>query len=164
MNVISKLPQYKEELERTAAIKSWVIDHIRSRKDLEQSEIDANIAYFKGILILPDSLPCYEYIADTSKPDEQRLGFFMGYFDDALKSGTVVHERADEREKFEKLLDRITTASNDKIRKEDLFHEFARAHFTGNYLPLARTVEGVLGQGTFRQIAIELGEMKKKSK
>ena len=44
--------------------------------------------------------------------------------------------------------------------QEELFDEFARAHFTGNYLPLARIIEDTFGKGAFREIATELGEMK----
>jgi hypothetical protein len=54
-------------------------------------------------------------------------------------------------------MDRIVIAGEGKIKKNELFDEFARAHFTGNYLPLARTIEGILGKGSFREIAIELG-------
>jgi hypothetical protein len=42
--------------------------------------------------------------------------------------------------------------------RDEVFDEFAKANFSGNYLPLARTVEGVLGKGSFRRLAEEFSE------
>ena len=72
-----------------------------------------------------------------------------------------MQERSEERDTFNKVLDEIITNSKGKLNnREKLFDEFARAHFSGNYLPLARVIEDALGKGAFRKIAIELGEMK----
>jgi hypothetical protein len=68
-------------------------------------------------------------------------------------------ERTDEREKLDKVINEIVEDSKDKnLTKDQIFDEFAKAHFTGNYILLARIVEESLGKGSFRRIAEELGE------
>jgi len=54
------------------------------------------------------------------------------------------------------LFDRMIAASGGSLTSRDeVFDIFATANFSGEYLPLARVVEGVLGEGSFREIAEE---------
>jgi hypothetical protein len=153
--------QYKDEIERTERIKQWILSYIENNfpdsKDKTQF-----IETIEDVLILPKNEKAYQTLVESNKPDKYKLGFFSGYFEENLKAGNIVHERGAERKKFDEVLDRIVAASEGKMAdKNQLFDEFARAHFTGNYLPLARIIEGVMGEGSFRQIATELGAMRK---
>jgi hypothetical protein len=72
-------------------------------------------------------------------------------------------ERYTERKKLYELLDKLVLHSGGKFNNRDeVFDEFAKANFSGNYLPLARMVEGILGQGSFRKLAEEFGAEPKK--
>ena len=65
-------------------------------------------------------------------------------------------ERYSERSKLYVLLDNMVEKSNGEYKnRSEIFAEFAKANFIGNYLPLARIVEKILGKGEFRKIAEE---------
>ncbi len=157
--VIVNDPLYKEEIERTRKIKEWLFNF--AQKSIpEQERRDKFISNIRDILILPESDMVYRILCESGYKDNYKIGFFIGFFEDNLKLGTIMHERVDEREKFNKVLDRLVTNSKGKISdRNQLFDQFAKAHFTGNYLPLARSIEDSLGKGSFREIAKELGEM-----
>lgn len=156
--VIVQDPLYREEMEKTAKIKDWLINFAQNHIPEEENR-NKFIATIEDILIFPESDKVCQILYDSNTEDNYKMGFFMGYFEDNLKSGDITQERPEEREKFNRVLDRIVTSSKGKVDRNQLFDQFARAHFTGNYLPLARTIEDVLGKGSFREIAIELGEM-----
>lgn len=158
--VIAHDQLYREEIERTTKIKEWLLT-FAEKYITEENKKQKFIAAVQDILILPESENVYREMCTSDKEDGFRFGFFMGYYDKNLKSGHIFHERAKEREKFDMVLDKIVAESQGMIQdRNQLFDTFARAHFTGNYLPLARMIEGSLGKGAFRKIAIELGEMK----
>lgn len=160
--VITQDPLYKEEMERTRKIKEWLIDFAEKHIPEQEKKLKF-IATIQDILIIPDSQKVYEMLYESNKEDDYKMGYFSGFFEENLKSGNIFHERSEERERFGKVLDRIIFESKEKIvDRNQLFDEFARAHFTGNYLPLARIIENVLGKGTFREIAEELGIMNNK--
>lgn len=157
--VITHDPLYREEIEKTKKIKEWLIAFYQTNIP-EQAERSKFISMVNDILILPRSKEVYKILYETDKEDDYKLGYFVGFFEKNLKSGNIFHERAEEREMFDKVLDRIISESKGKITdKNQLFDQFARAHFTGNYLSLARTIEDALGKGAFREIAKELGKM-----
>ncbi len=158
-NVVLQDPLYADEIETTQKIKNWLLAfadaHIKNEAERLKFVTGA-----KDILLIPDGDRVYEYLT-SDRGDAEKMGYFVGYYDEELLSGSLVLERGEEREKFNQVLDRIVSASQGTITgREQLFDEFARAHFTGNYLPLARIVEDVLGKGSFREIAVELGQMK----
>lgn len=68
-------------------------------------------------------------------------------------------ERVDERKAMYELLDRIVILSGGKYQnRREIFDVFAKANYSGNYLPLARVVEGIFGEGSFRQLAEAFGK------
>jgi len=70
------------------------------------------------------------------------------------KGEMEMFERYEERSDLYKLLNEIVEKSDRKFENSDqVFALFARANFSGNYLPLARVVENILGEGSFRKIA-----------
>jgi ribosome-associated toxin RatA of RatAB toxin-antitoxin module len=77
-------------------------------------------------------------------------------FDTLNKKGDEVEflERYDERIKMYELMDNLIAKSGGRLKNRDeVFGEFAKAHFSGNYLPLARMVENTLSKGSFRELA-----------
>jgi hypothetical protein len=157
--VISKDPLYKDDMKYTEAIKSWLIAY--AEKNTQGENKEKTVAAIHDILILPGSESVYRMLYETNEDDDYKSGVFYGYFKEELESGKVIQERSEERDKFNKVIDEIITNSKGKLNnKEKLFDEFAHAHFTGNYLPLARLIEGALGKGSFRKIATDLGEVK----
>lgn len=155
--IISKDILYKEEMERTTKIKEWLLIFIE--KHTPEEKKDKLRLLIEDILILPQSKEAYQELYDSDKEDVYKFGFFTGFFKNI--SDDIFHERNKEREKFEEVLNRIISNSEGKITdKEFLFDKFARAHFTGDYLQLSRIIEEALGKGSFRRIAMELGDMK----
>lgn len=151
--VILKDPLYSKEIKQTETVKKWLTDFAEKRiqdKDFKQK----TLIIIKNILVLPRIGLIHDQLFEFNKDDDYKFGYFMGFFEEELKSGSVFHERVEEREKFENMLDEIIKESEGKISsRKELFDEFARAHFTGNYLPLARMIEEALGKGSFRRIA-----------
>ena len=98
-----------------------------------------------------------EYILfESDKDDEYKWQTFLAYCDVHNKSGEIFRERMGERKKFEVLLDNVVITASEKgvvIQRDELFDDFARAHFSGAYLPLARKIEEIMGKGSFRKIA-----------
>ena len=151
--VISKDPLYSKEIEQTETIKKWLVNFSENKIQDKDSKEKALIV-IKNILVLPNIGSIYDQLFESKKDDNYKFGYLMGFFEEELKSGSIFHERIEEREKFEDTLDEIIKKSEGKISdRKELFDEFARAHFSGNYLNLARIIEGALGKGSFRKIA-----------
>ncbi len=158
--VISKDEQYREDIERTQKIKEWILSFIE-REIPNHEKKESLISMLNDILILNRSNEVYDVLFNSSNHDDYKIGYFFGYYKEDLKSGNILRERADERKKFDSVLEDIVARSDGKVTdKGMLFDQFAKAHFTGNYIPLARIIEDALGKGSFREIAIKLGEMK----
>jgi hypothetical protein len=149
-------PRYAEEIARSKKIKAWVINYANESDSDEETRIKQTNAIAQ-ILLLPNNEPVYQILFNSDEDDDYKFNYFFGYYEEVFEKGDVFHERDVERERFDSVLDRILTQSDDPtLNKETLFDMFARAHFTGNYLPLARTLERILGKGSFRKIAEEL--------
>ncbi|MFA5986395.1 MAG: hypothetical protein WC819_03545 [Parcubacteria group bacterium] len=62
----------------------------------------------------------------------------------------------EERQFLNKLIDQIYEKSSEQFAsREDVFAVFAKAHFTGHLLPLARLIEKTMGKGYLRKLAEE---------
>jgi hypothetical protein len=94
-------------------------------------------------------------VLDFSEDQNDREDYTAGMFKAlAEKSEIGGNSRDLERIKFDKLLDEIVEKSSGRFaNREEVFTEFAKAHFSGDYLNIARIVEGILGKGSFRKIA-----------
>jgi hypothetical protein len=158
--IVSKNPLYEKRIEQTNQIKDWLLSFIdRKIKDKELRE--KTKASILDILMLPKPKTTISIFQNPDENDAYKFAYFRGYYEKELESGDVMQERGEERTIFNNVLDSIISESKGQINdKQKLFDDFARAHFTGNYLPLARIIEDALGKGAFRKIAIELGEMK----
>ncbi len=99
----------------------------------------------------------------SSSDEKKQQAYAAGMFEYFYKNEKVeLTERYNERRKMYKLFDKIIESSDGKFKnREEVFDEFARANFSGNYIPLARMVEGILGEGSFRKLAEEFSQMHK---
>jgi len=99
-----------------------------------------------------------EYETENYRED-RKLQLLLASLLRALASREVgFRERLRERQKLDELLYRLLQQMPEKFQsKEELFSEFAKANFTGNYLPLARLIEKSMGKGSFRRLAKEFG-------
>ncbi len=157
-HVVANDAHYEREIERTAFIKDWIRDYVR-RSGISEQQILKNIINIDEVLIFPNNELIHSLLKKENFDDDYKMGVIEGYYKTDFDSGSLMHERRKERELLDTILDRVVIAGKGKIKKNELFDEFARAHFTGNYLPLARTIEGILGKGSFREIAKELGSV-----
>lgn len=158
--IISNDDRYKAEIGRTNKIKEWLVKFIEGAMSDSEKKLKL-LTLIGDILILPNSDHMHDLFYNSSESDMYKYGHFVGFIDEELKRGNVFRERAGEREKFDCVLEGMVAKSDGKLTdKSELFDMFARAHFTGNYLPLARTIDGSLEKGAFRKIAAELGLMK----
>lgn len=157
-HVVANDVHYEREIERTAFIKDWIRDYVRQSKIPEQHMLE-RMKYIDEVLIFPNNELIHSLLKKQIFDDDYKMGVIEGYYKTDFDSGSLMHERRKERELLDTILDRVVIAGKGKIKKNELFDEFARAHFTGNYLPLARTIEGILGKGSFREIAKELGSV-----
>jgi hypothetical protein len=157
--VICKDPFYAEEIRKTLEVKTWLINFASESKSLNEEGRKRLLDIFKEIRLLPDVDSVYfNLLENNEKGDLYKFGYFTGYFEEKLSE--TLHERAEERKVFNEVLDRLVVDSKGVLgTKEELFDHFARAHFTGNYFPLARLIDGALEKGSFRKVAIELGNM-----
>jgi hypothetical protein len=96
-------------------------------------------------------------ILDFSDDENKRQAYAAGMFKAMYEKGDVImHERYNERKRLQKLLGEIVEKSNGKFKDiDEVFDEFAKANFSGNYLPLARIIEDIFGKGSFRKLAEE---------
>ncbi len=154
--VIANDSHYEKEVERTAFIKDWMREYYRKSKGSEEQKL-AKMNNIDEILIFPNSEQVHSRLKDSRTDDDYKMGFIEGYYNDGLQSNRFFRERREERELFNTVLDRVVVAGKGKIKKNELFDLFAHAHFSGKYLALARTIENVMGRGSFRELARELG-------
>ncbi len=160
LDEISKDSTFSEEAEAVGKFRDWVIAYYRSIGAPEEKakEFKKELKYISG----PQDK--VERVLAFSDDEEKRQSYAAGMFDVLCKKGEVEFvERRIEREKLYELLDKLVVNSNGKFKNRDeAFDEFAKANFSGNYLPLARIVESILGKGSFRKLAEEFSNDPKK--
>jgi hypothetical protein len=150
---IEKDPMFSEEVEARKMLTSWVSAfYIRNGAPEEK------------IRELENELDSIDYAQDRVKDiiafsdnEIQRQAYAAGMLRSAHEKGKIKwHERYRERKKLEKVLDEIVEKSNGRFKsKDEIFDEFAKANFSGNYLSVAKIVENILGKGAFRKLAEE---------
>ena len=158
-------PQYTNGFENGEGVKQLMLELI-DESDLSQEEKGG----FKNELL---------YIFLPEKPREEHmlflkkklatlrqngtslaglLGYLDGYLQLTARDAIVKNDRVDEQRRLDAFIQNIISraaADGSILDPNDIFDEFARAHFTGNLLPLARIIEKTLGRGSFRKVAEE---------
>ena len=159
MDVARKDERNKEIFEKSDFCKEW-FKSMLDTKNIADEEKKKYLFYIDQIVVFPEPDVLYQVLQSNNYDDDYKVGFFMGALKRQEDLGSVFLERDEERIKFNAVIDRLIEASDKKIDRNAVFDEFACAHFSGNYLSLARFIEGILGQGSFREIAKELGKKK----
>lgn len=154
-DVLSHDPRFSDEIFRTRKIKSWLMHYIAERKFSAIPE--STLRLINDIIVFPNNEEVYNLIFHSTEPDSYKFGVLEGRYFQDIDDGSIVLERMKERITFEETLALIVQKSNGVITEHELFDDFASAHFTGNYLPLAKKVERIMGVGYFREIANILG-------
>lgn len=160
LDEISKDSAFSEEAEAVKKFRDWVVAYHRSGGIPEEKakEFERELKY------ISEPQNKVERVLAFSDDEEERQAYAAGMFEALCEKGEVeTVERYRERKKLYELLDKLVENSGGKFKNRDeVFDEFAKANFSGNYLPLARTVESILGKGSFRKLAEEFSEEPKK--
>ncbi|MBI2064039.1 MAG: hypothetical protein HYT65_03560 [Candidatus Yanofskybacteria bacterium] len=154
--------EFSEEVQAVKKFRNWVVAyyHRRGIPEEKTKEFERELKY------IADPQDKVEQVFAFSDDEEKRQAYAAGMFGVLYERGGVeTVERYGERKKLYQLLDKLVINSDGKFKSRDeVFDEFARANFSGNYLPLARTIEGILGKGAFRKLAEEFSKEPKKEK
>jgi len=151
---------FSEEASAVMKFRDWVVAYYR-RGGVPEEKVKE---FEKELKYIADPQDKVERVIAFSGKEEERQAYAAGMFGALYEKGEVeTVERYTERKKLYELLDKLVINSNGKFKNRDeVFDEFARANFSGNYLPLARTVESILGKGSFRKLAEEFSKEPKK--
>lgn len=160
LDEISKDSAFSEEAEAVKKFRDWVVAYYRSGGIPEEKakEFERELKY------ISEPQDKVERVLTFSDDKEKRQAYAAGMFGALYEKGEVeTVERYRERKKLYEFLDKLVENSGGKFKNRDeVFDEFAKANFSGNYLPLARTVESILGKGSFRRLAEEFSKEPKK--
>jgi len=161
LEIIKEDPLFAEEVKAVNRIKNWVMEAFR-RVGISEKEIKE---YERETKYIANPQEKVEEILNFSEDEEKRQDYTAGMFNALVsrKGNVESFERYTERKKLYELLDNIVSKSYGKFKnRQEIFAEFAKANFTGRYLPIARIVEEILGQGSFRKIAEDFSVIKEK--
>lgn len=151
-------PDFREETVAFKRFRDLVAEYHRSEgvpEEVIKEEME-ELKYIEGVQGIVEQVLAY------SEDERKRQPFAAGvvasmYKNDEDKIEWI--ERRKERKKMYELLDKLVLNSAGKFKKRDeIFDEFAKANFSGNYLALARIVEDILGKGSFRKLAEEFSQ------
>lgn len=153
---------FSEEAKAVRKFRDWVVVYYRSGGVPEEKVKE----FEKELKYISEPQDKVERVLAFSDDEKKREAYAAGMFGALYEKGEVeTMERYTERKKLYELLDKLVVSSGGKFRSRDeVFDEFAKANFSGNYLPLARTVESILGKGSFRKLAEEFSAEPKKDK
>lgn len=146
---------FAEEYAPLSQLKNWLVKYYQRINVPEHI-----IKEFKnGLKYIPNPQFYVDKVLNYSKDESEREAYAVELFNSLSTEGLIIGlERNKERNKMYELFDKLVINSQGKFTdREEIFDIFARANFSGNYLPLARVVEDILGKGSFREIAEEFG-------
>jgi hypothetical protein len=150
--------QKDEEISSEIRSRNVIVDWFRNSEVFKRGYPEEKYADFLRHLAnfkaLPDAEDVVSVLQDASKDDGYKIGYAFGYLKERFRDyNEYSGERLIERESFDGLIERIVAASSSTATTEEVKNAFYNAHFTGNYLPLARLIESALGPGSFREVA-----------
>jgi hypothetical protein len=153
---ITKEEPFLEEAEAMKKIWGWASEYYR-KTGMTEEKVQGTGEELKFIA---DPQERIKEVETYSEIEVDRQAYAAGMLRRIYEKGDVESmERWRERKMMYDMLDNIVAKSNGRFKNRDeIFDEFARANFSGNYLPLARTIESVLGKGSFRRLADEFAK------
>jgi len=164
---LSKEPHFRKEIEAVKTIKDWVAGYYRHIVGMAKGEPKKRLEKMLGslddeLIFVVHPQKMVANVLKYSDDELERQAYATGIIQGLHKGGGVESmERYKERKMMYALLDELVEKSNGRFKNRDeAFGEFARANFSGNYLPLARIVEDILGKGSFRRLANEFATEK----
>jgi len=156
LNELGKDEEFQEETEALNRLRNWIVEYHRSA-GVEEKKMKI---WEEEIKYIADPIGKVKDVLAYSDDEQERQAYSAGLFQRAYEKGEVEElERYVYREELYNLLDELVEKSDGKFKsREEVFEKFANANFSGHYLPLARMVEGILGKGTFRELAERFSE------
>jgi hypothetical protein len=153
---ITKEEPFREEAEAVKKIWGWVSEYYRKAGMTEEKIQQVG----EELKFIADPQKRIEEVETYSEDEGDRQAYAAGMLRRVHEKGEVESmERWHERKMMYDMLDDIVAKSNGKFKNRDeIFAEFARANFTGNYLSLAKIIENTLGRGSFRRLANEFAK------
>jgi hypothetical protein len=141
-----------DEINAINKIKNWVAGFcIKNGKTPDQ----VKELIIEEVKYIDDPQSIVNSVISFSRKESERQAYAAGIFSAYLEeNGVEFLERRNERIMLYKLLDYLVKNSNGRFKdRDEIFDEFARANFSGNYLKIARIIESILGSGSFRKLA-----------
>ncbi|MDO8668735.1 MAG: hypothetical protein Q7K65_00390 [Candidatus Buchananbacteria bacterium] len=160
LNELSKEYILKEETEAVNILTGWMTGYYR-HMGIPEDQINM---FEMELKYIPNAQSRVKQVIAFSDDEKKRQAYAAGMFEALYKQKRVeMVERYRERTKLYKILDKLLVDSGGMFKnREEIFNVFAKANFTGNYLPLARIIEKILGKGSFRKLAEEFSEQVEK--
>ncbi|HNZ86670.1 MAG TPA: hypothetical protein PLD95_03580 [bacterium] len=149
---IEKEDLFMDEINAINKIKNWVAGFcIKNGKTPDQ----VKELIIEEVKYIDDPQSIVNSVISFSRKESERQAYAAGIFSAYLEeNGVEFLERRNERIMLYKLLDYLVKNSNGRFKdRDEIFDEFARANFSGNYLKIARIIESILGSGSFRKLA-----------
>jgi len=146
-------PNIKEQIDAMQELRTWFLNSktlISLYGEIEHKKV---AELFNEIIAHPDLSNLIKSSAFKVADDTERILLLHKIFDiEDLKERTLPYHK--ERKKLQEIILSIYKTTPNST-PESIFNEFAKAHFTGNYLPIARLIEKTFGKGGFRKLAEE---------
>ncbi|MGC9603001.1 MAG: hypothetical protein ABSF47_00840 [Minisyncoccia bacterium] len=151
---------FADEIKASDMIRAWITDFYR-KSGMPEERIKLISDELKSV---PGAQEIVERTLSYSEREEQRSAFAAGIIGRLVEDKKIEGlGRYEERTKLYKLLDEIIEKSGGEFKeREEIFAEFAKANFSGKYFKIARIIEGVLGEGSFRRLAEEFSTKPKR--
>ncbi len=156
---IAKEEPFSKEVEAVEKIWGWVSEYYL-KTGMAEEKIQQIGEELKFISQPQEKI---NEVEAFSEDENERQSYAAGMFRRIYEKGEVESlERWRERKMMYDAFDNIIARANGRFKnRDDVFNEFAKANFSGNYLPLARMIENTMGKGSFRKLANEFAKEEK---
>lgn len=156
-----KEQMFSKETKAVDMLKNWAANHYRNNGASAKTIKD----FKEEIKYITNAQYHVDMVLHVYEKEDDRQAYAAGILHALYERGKIEFmERYPERKKMYQLLNQLINDSHGIFKSRDeAFAEFAKANFSGNYLSLAKKVENILGEGSFRKLATEFGEKSQES-
>ncbi|MDO8482716.1 MAG: hypothetical protein Q7S86_02770 [bacterium] len=152
LDKVKEEPIFKDEVTATLQFKNWLVAYFL-REDASSGRKAVLGEMLSELYYITKIQERVEDVMSYSSDEKKRAAYAAGMFRRLAEAGDVEqHERLRERKNLSALTSTIIRSSKN-LSRDEFFAEFARAHFSGSYLSIARIIESALGKGSFRKLA-----------